>query len=431
MRVALGCILLILILNHPVEAADRHPPSLAGSVYEDTASAYGPIAPVEPSGRQITVDDDPYAPLGIAVGSMTAFPALTLGSIVRDDVERSNDGSKAAGVRLAPKLDVESEWPRHRFRFAAAGEGVFYPGQSGDGEIVGRTDSSLRLDIRRGTEAEFTFAATRTEVPAGFDEVPGDAERARIDRSIDGGVELTHAPGLIRLYAKAAVERQLFGDVALSTGGSEDNGDRDYAKYHQGVEAGYEGGGLRPFVGITARQRIHDSHRDRSGLERDSRGIGLHGGLALPPAGPWSGRVALSYDWVDYQDDALPDYSGPGLDAELNWRPSLLTLISVRLASDFAESADVGTSGYRTRSLDATVRHDIRENLTLDGELGTEWARSIGPGEDSTSWTVRLAATYKFNRMLGWSTVYEFATERSGRESYTENRLMTGLEITP
>ena len=431
MRVALACILLVLILNHPVEAADRQPLSLAGGVYDDEVTAYGPIVPVVPSSPQRPSDVNPYAPLGIPVGSMVAFPAVALGTIVRDNVEQSMDGGMAAGVRLAPRLDLESEWPRHGFRLAAAGEAVFYPEQSGYGEIVGRTDSRLRLDIRRGTEAEFTFAASRTDVPAGFDEVPGDAERDRIDRSLDGGVELTHAPGLIRLHAKASVERQLFGDVALSAGGSEDNGDRDYAEYDQGVEAGYEGTGLRPFVGITARQRIHDAHRDRSGLERDSHGIGVHGGLALPPGGLWSGRVALTYDWMDYEDDALPDRSGPGLAVDLNWRPSLLTLVSFRLASDFAESAAAGTSGYRTHSLDVAVSHEARENLTLDGELETEWARSIGPGDDSTSWRLRLAATYKFNRMLGWSTVYEFATERSGGDAYTENRLMTGLEITP
>jgi hypothetical protein len=431
MRVALACVLLILIHNNPVEAADRQPLSLAGSVYDDEVPAYGPIAPVTPSSRQRPVDVDPYAPLGIAVGSMVAFPAVALGAIVTDNVEQSMNRATAAGVRVAPRLGLESEWPRHRFRLAAAGEAAFYPEQSGYGEIVGRTDGSLRLDIRRGTEAEFTFTASRTDVPAGFDEVPGEAERGRIDRSVDGGVELTHAPGLLRLYAKAAAERQLFGDVALSAGGSEDNGDRDYAEYDQGVEAGYEGAGLRPFVGITARQRIHDAHRDRSGLERDSHGVGVHGGLALPPGDLWSGRVALSYDWMDYEDDALPDHSGPGVAVDLNWRPSLLTLVSFRLASDFAESAAAGTSGYRTHSLDVAARHEVRENLTIDGELETEWAQSIGPGDDSRSWRLRLAATYKFNRMLGWSTVYEFATERSGGETYAENRLTTGLEITP
>ena len=431
MRVALACVLLVLILSHPVEAADRQPLSLAGSVYDDPVPVYGPMLPVAPSSRSRPVEGSPYAPQGIAVGSMVAFPAVTLGTIVRDNVEQSGDGGTAAGVRVAPRLGLESEWPRHRFRLAASGESVVYPEQSGYGEIVGRTDSRLRLDIRRGTEAEFTFAASRSDVPAGFDEVPGDAERGRIDRSIDGGLELTHAPGLVRLYAKAAVERQLFGNVALSAGGSEENGDRDYTEYDQGVEAGYEGAGLRPFVGLTARQRIHDSHRDRSGLERNSRGLGVHGGLALPGGGLWSGRVALSYDWMDYEDDALSDHSGPGLAADVNWRPSLLTLVSFRLASDFAESADAGTSGYRTHSLDVAVSQEARENLTLDGELEAEWARSIGPGDDSISWRLRLAATYKFNRMLGWSTVYEFATERSGGEASTENRLTTGLEITP
>lgn len=430
MRVAFLCVLLILILNNSTKAADRNSLSLAGSLYDD-APAFDPVAPVAPPPSQHPVEDDPFAPAGIALGSLVAFPALMIGGIVTDNVERSPDGTAGAGFELAPRLRLESEWPRHRFFLDAAGETVFHAGGSGDDRSVGWVDSRLGLDIRKGTTADISFGARRTQTQAGFDEVPDESTRDRTDVAFDVMAGLTHARGLIGFATKATVHRALFEDVALSTGGHEDNDDRDYTQYGQGIEVGYETAGFRPFVGITGRQRRHDKRHDRSGLDRDSRGIGVEIGVAMPFDGPWSGRIALAYDWMDYEEGVLPDYSGPGLAVDLNWRPTPLTLVRLQAASNFEESVIAGTSGYRTHSIDIAVSNEARENLTVDAALGTEWSQAIGSAGDGRAWKLRLAATYRFNRMLGWVTAYEFAAERYGSDSYTENRLTSGLEITP
>ena len=74
--------------------------------------------------------------------------------------------------------------------------------------------------------------------------------------------------------AKLGIERQIYEDVELSGGGTEDNSDRNNYTPSLALRLSYtDPPALKPFVELTYAPRFHDEKFDRNGLRRNSQGI--------------------------------------------------------------------------------------------------------------------------------------------------------------
>jgi hypothetical protein len=377
-------------------------------------------------------DSEPYAPLALRAGVFDFHPAIEMEAVYSDNPGQISSGARpAAGIRLAPELELKSDWVRHGFRLKASGERIDYADQPEQATMEGEVESSLKVDIRRNTTAEVTLAAAQSQTNSGSSEVPDNAAAKRNDYEFTLATAMSRDAGRLAGTIRTELSRFLYGDVELVDGSTEDNGDRNYREASAAVRVMLGAAALRPFVEVEISPRLHDAKTDRNGFRRDSFGVTLKAGGEINAGDVWSGAAGLQYDFRNYQDDALEDFSGAGAFAALAWRPSRVTTMSLLAASSFDESANDGVSGNHTQNAEITIAHELRENLMLELSGGAEYSAALGSDARSVTLDAGAELSYALDRVLSLTASYKHTRYMSFSDNsdYEETEVGGGIKI--
>ena len=219
---------------------------------------------------------DPYAAQGVGQGPLRFSPSLEIGTLFTSNAGAKTMDAEADGaLRVKPGLRLESKWSRHQLTASATGEMLRYLENEQLSSTSANLDALLRLDIRRATKAELDFAYGLSSQNAADSEVPDTASGNRLTHSIAANAALTHEAGAIEAKLSTGVDREIFSDVDLTGGGSEDNSDRNYTEVNVRLRGVFNPGAkLQPFVEVAYAPRFHDKTLDRNGLKRNSKEIG-------------------------------------------------------------------------------------------------------------------------------------------------------------
>jgi hypothetical protein len=374
---------------------------------------------------------DPYAAPGMELGGIILYPSLEAGTVYTSNVASSaTDARSDFGLSVIPTLRFESDWVRHSWTGQAAGDFVAYLENEDYDSMQFDASSAFRLDIRHTTRAEFDASYALGQESSADSEVPDTAIGNRTDHTLMANTAIIHDLGEFEGRAKVGIERQIYEDVKLSGGGTEDNSDRDNYTPSLALRFSYtDPPALKPFVELTYAPRFHDEKFDRNGLRRDSQGVTASVGVTLDQGPLWFGEMALVYAVRDYEDSALATNEVFGVNGNLIWTPTELTTVEMTLATALNESASATSSGTKTWSGRIDVAHELRENVTLHGGFGVEFERFSG-GTDTTL-TPNLGIEWQLNPNLAWTAGYEgtwFEAADSGG-NYNEQRLMTGIVL--
>lgn len=380
------------------------PPPPAIPDYAVISSADDPAPPLR---RRRAPVSDPYEPQGLRQGPITYFPTLEIGGIATSNVARVASGAEAdVGLRLKPGLRLESNWSRHQLTASATGEVVRYLEEDDLSTAGANVQAALRLDVRRGTRLDFEAGYTLTSTGASSTEVPDTAIGNRLSHEIRTSSALTHEAGFGDVQAKAGLRREIFGDVDLSGGGSEDNSDRTYTELSLSARGTFNrGANIRPFAEVAYTPRFHDRSVDRNGLRRNSHGFSGTLGLRIDDDPVWSGEVGVTYAVRDYEDPALKTVDAPGLLANLQWRPTELTRVDLAATLGISETASAGESGTVQYGANATVTHALRDNLDLIA--GTSFSAAQNSGGRDETYGARAGLEWKLNPFVSWSLMYD------------------------
>jgi hypothetical protein len=377
-------------------------------------------------------DGEAYAPLALRAGVFDFHPAVGVEAIYSDNPgQLSTNVRGAAGIRITPEFELKSDWARHALWIKASGERIDYADQPEQTTMDGKVESSLKLDIRRNTTAEVMMTAAQSQATSGSSEVPDDAAGKRNDYEFTLAAAASRDAGQLAGTIRTELLRLLYGDVELLDGSTEDNGDRNYIEARAALRVMQGRAALRPFVEIEISPRLHDAKTDRNGLRRNSFGATLKAGAEINASEIWSGAAGLQYDFRNYEDDALEDFSGGGVFAELAWRPSRLTTISLVAGTGFDESANDGVSGNHTHSAEISVAHALRENLMLGVSGAADYSAALGSDARSVTLEAGGKLVYALNRVLSLTASYQRTRYMSFSDSgdYEETEVGAGLKI--
>ena len=374
---------------------------------------------------------DPYAAPGMKLGGITLYPKLGAGTVYTSNVASSaTDARSDVGLSLKPSLRFESDWVRHSWEGQAAGDFTAYLENDNFDSTQIDAGSKFRLDIRHTTRAEFDASYALSQESSADSEVPDTAIGNRTDHMLAANAAIIHDFGGLEGRAKLGIERQIFEDVELSGGGTEDNSDRNNYTPSLALRLSYtDPPALKPFVELAYAPRFHDEKLDRNGLRRDSQGVVANLGVALDQGPLWVGEMALVYAMRDYEDSALDTIDAIGINGNLTWNPTDLTSVVMTLATSLDESSSATSSGTKTWSGRIDVAHELRENVILLGGFGVEFEKFSG-GTDTT-FSSNIGVEWQLNPNLAWTAGYDGtwleAAESGG--NYNEQRLMTGIVL--
>ncbi|MBL8791902.1 MAG: outer membrane beta-barrel protein, partial [Rhizobiales bacterium] len=329
---------------------------------------------------------------------------------------------------LRPGLAIESDWSRHRLSASVSGEAVRYLRENELSTYGADAQANLRLDVRHGTRLELETGYALTSTGSASSEVPDTAVGNRLSHLFRAGAAIEHDAGFAGVRFGTGVRRELFEDVELSGGGTEDNGDRDYTELGVSLRGTFNRGAVfQPFAEVSFTPRFHDRTSDRNGLKRDSRGYSGTLGLRIDDDPLWSGEIGLTYLVRDYEDNSLDTERAPGLLANLQWRPTELTKVDLSATMDIAETASAADGGRATWSASTKVTHALQDNIDLIFGADVSTARAAS-GRENT-YGAEAGVEWKLNPMISWSLLYDGTWQDSpgNGSDYNEQRLLAGI----
>ncbi|KMO38972.1 hypothetical protein VQ03_16300 [Methylobacterium tarhaniae] len=393
------------------------------------------IAAAAPLLRRRTIDPlDPYAPLGIRVGSLTLFPALQQSVGYDSNPDRSIYRRGSLALRSQGELRVESDWSSHSLAGELRGGYFSYPDNRNANRPDGDGAMRLRLDVARDTKVDVEGRYAISTQRAGSPDLNVQVRDRPLVAAYGGTVGVTQAFNRLQVTVAGLVDRQTFENAQLTDGTVLRQDDRNANQFGLRLRTGYEiRPGFTPFVDTLLDTRVHDFAVDQFGLRRDSDGITVRAGSSFEFSRLLTGEVSGGYLARRYADSRLRDITGPVIDGSVTWAATALTSVRLGASTGVIETIVPGASGILTRTAVAELTHDLRRNLrlTLTGTLISNDYQGTSIREQGYSAGVKL--DYRLNRWLGVRASYarELLSSTAVGSSYHSDTYLLGVRVNP
>ena len=375
----------------------------------------GPAVPEpEPRERRIVEEeDDPFAPVGIALGTFIIRPSIEIGVALTDNPAGTEDKEFAAGLIVAPEIEVTRDGSRFDLEANAVAEAIFY----GEEEFDDREAEArllARYDLTSQTELEaelgYSYELDRFTDP----NTPDLAVERPPVHEFDAALGATQRLGRLSVGLTGEVERSVYEDVELQGGLIASRKELDNTDYGLRLRAGYEvSPSFAPFVETAVGRRDFDQQVDDNGFERSSVWGELRGGLIIDRGEKLSGEVSIGYRREDIDDPALDDLDGVVAEAAILWSPRRLTEIRFGLSTEVQPTSLADSSGSILYTGELTFTRRVNSRLRL--ETGAEIERETFEGidEDDVTYTGFAGLTYAFNRSTSLRARYTYEQTES------------------
>lgn len=393
-----------------------------------------PPPPPPPPRRRAASEEDPYAALGIRMGSITLRPSVTNSVGYDTNPQRSSaPGTKGSGYsRHEGELDIQSDWNVHELKGKLRGGYMefFRAKDASRPDAEGSLD--LRLDATRDTRILLeTRLRLDTQRPGSPDLTAAVTGRPQIYQ-YGGSAGVTHDFNRLQLTLRGSVDRSDYEDARLSNGAMLSQKDRNLTQYGLRLRAAYEvTPGFKPFVQAEIDQREFDEKSDSSGYMRSSNGMTGRVGSTFEISRQLTGEVSGGYQDRKYDDSRLKNLRGFVGDAAVLWSPTPLTTVTLRGGAELGDTTIAGSSGTTVRRATLEVAHALRRNLTVTGFTNFSRTEYDGQGlrEDYSNVGARLE--YKLTRTFAVraSFTHERLNSTAQGSDYTANVSLVGLRV--
>ncbi|WP_416356469.1 outer membrane beta-barrel protein [Aureimonas phyllosphaerae] len=348
--------------------------------------------------------DDPFAPLGLRLGSFTLYSALAQSFGTSDNLTNTLDGVRGAFSETSGSVRLLSNWDRHEAEINALAS--FRRNDSGPLQDVPRidVDARLRLDMSRDWTATLR-GALRFDRDDPLVSGPATAEASTRDiLAYSAGATLARDVGRLHNQLDLSAVREDRDDGLFD--GAVRRLDDSFTTWSAGLRTGYDvTPALRPFVSASVGRRLFDETLLGS-PSRDSVIPALRGGVGFDWGEKLSGDVAVGYAWNVPDDDRLGTEASPTIDARVNWSPRRGTDVLLQAETFF----EPDTSGLATSTLyqaSLGLRHRATARIDLEGRL-IAGLRDGAVAGDENLYAAETGLTYWLSRYLAVTARYRY-----------------------
>ena len=216
------------------------------------------------------VEENPYAPLGLRLGTFNVVTTLEQGVTWTSNATYSPVPKPAVLSETTLRLNAVSDWSRHSANINAYGT---YR-KSIDGEPVtdpsAGVDATLNLDISEELRGigKLGYSLRREDADSPV-ELPATVTSRPIRQELTGSLGLEKDVGKFRFAASGNLLRLDYGDAELEGGGTLSQEERNSTLLTGILRTGYEiSPAFTPFVELEYGRRIYDQKVDSGGYQR-------------------------------------------------------------------------------------------------------------------------------------------------------------------
>lgn len=386
-----------------------------------------------PQPRRPKLEDNPYAPTGMPLGSLRLYPFVETSIGHDSNANRSPALAKGSTfTRIDAGFRAQSNWSVHEFKADVTGAYSKFYDVSGVDRPEGAAKFQLRLDATRDTKVDLELRGSLTTQRPGSPELNAavTGRPAIFTYGATGGVTRTF--GRLETTVAALIDRTAYEDGKLSNGNIVPLSQNDYTTYGLRGRIGYEvTPGMKPFVEVTTDTRQRDNPLDSAGYARNSNGLLARAGTTFEITRTLTGEVSAGYVNRKYADARLPELRGPTIDAALIWTATPLTTVTLRAATSANETTLINSSGYISRRTSVEVSHALLRNLTLGGIAQWQSDKYQGIALTQDTFTGTLKAEYALTRsvVVKSSFTHERLKSSVPGSDYTANVYLLGLRL--
>lgn len=368
-------------------------------------------------------------PNGIAVGSFRAFPKVSVTETYDDNIMAKDTDEKSDFITvLGAGAKVDSDWTVHSVKIAAdVKAGRYWKSSAEDYE-----DFSLTADGRYEYSKDLSFtgkiaAAFGHEPRSSTDDSGGFSPGTKRDYTLEAGFEKK----LNKVSFKGGIDAKKFDhdDVQGSTGiTNHDDRDRIHSSAH--LRVGYQA--TPEFEGygrFEVNKRDYRFAVDDNGVNRDSQGYQMTGGLSFAITGITDGDVFLGYRSQTIDDPDLKKAKGPSGGLDITWNASKITTVIGSIEHTLEETTTAGASGKNDTKSSISVDHELLRNLILSSKVEYTNSSFVGIDRKDNDLKYVLGMNYRLFRNLTADVEYTYTNRQSNAEDsdYNKNAIMLRL----
>ena len=393
-----------------------------------------PPSPQRPQTKAVDEPADPFAPVGVRLGSFEFFPEETVLGVVTGNALASARNPKAdAIIEVKPSLAFRSEWKTHSLSGALNLVEDWHGSYSSedtlgfDGSLSGRIDLTKRSNI----EAEASW--NEDQQGRGDIDVP-DAAVSR-PKADTGRTALRYNQRFNRLAVSLGIEHIATGhaDTELANGTVLSRADENTFEDGVTLRAGYEWlDGYEIFGEVGASRLSYERAALSDGLKRDGNGGLVRAGVKVLTGKSIEGEGSIGWREFDPDDGRLAAIDGLVVDASLRFRPGELTTLTLSGQSDIAGTSIAGAAGALNRSTWLELRREITRSFVVIAGIGYAVKDYQGAGTREATTAVNFNLEYLLTShwaLVGGLDTTTATTESTGSpdSTITEDRVRAGL----
>jgi hypothetical protein len=361
-----------------------------------------------------SADENPYAALGLRVGSFVFTPTLEQGVSWSSNASSSPNGRSSIMSETGLRLSGVSDWSRHSLSLQA--DGTYRKSISGESidELEGGARGDLRLDLGSGFAGQFGLGyRLRPESASAPDAIEGVSSRP-LRHTFTGSAGISREMGRLMLGVTGDVSRNIYGDAELIGGSTLSQKDRNSTLATVALRAGYEiSPALKPFVEGEIGRRLYDNRIDAAGYARSADRYGLRAGVQFDMGEKLRGELSAGWLTERPDDERLASLSAPTVAGNLAWSPMRGTTVELNGSTTVESTSRVGETGSVLYAGSLSVSRELRANLTGRALVGMDWRDYSGTSDDELILRGEASLTWWMNRYAGITARARHELQRS------------------
>jgi len=390
--------------------------------------------------RDLGVLDRPrpeYDALGIPVSAFLLYPRLNVVTGYNDNIFAGDTNIKGAGfVQLQPSASLRSQWSQH--------------------ELDLTTHASINRYFNQGSEDTDDYGAalngrldvlTSTKITGG-----GSYDLETEPREAETSARNTLNPVQFGLWTAQLSASRQFNRLQVSLSGTFDsynyiNGRapnntaiiidehyRNVQDFGETLRADYA---LSPdtaiFVSGNINQHNYSVQPPLVPFNFNSHGSEILGGVNFQITSLVTGEVGIGYYQQEFPHIVNQDLAGFAIHGTVQWFPTELTTVTVKVNRLVQDSAIQTSAGYVDTGGQVEVDHELRYNVILSGLFSYNHDSYQGLDRQDDRWTAGIGAKYLFTREVGLGLNFNHDSQVSGGANrfinFDINRVMLNLVL--
>ncbi len=386
--------------------------------------------------RRAPTEADPFAPIGLRVGTFIVTPTADATLGYDSNPRRLPSGGQSSLFSQSyGELQARSDRSRHELTARIRGTYSAYFSDPGVNRPEFNAVANGRLDIARDTRLETEARYNLTATSPGSSNLPSSPDGLRnlpLIRQIGATAGVVQDIGRLQVSLRGTFDRYSNDDAITNAGVVIPQAERDYNAYGGRLRVSYEmTPGVKPFAEASIEQRHFDRLVSSGGTLQGSTSHTYRIGSTFELTRLITGEISAGTMIRDNREPTFGDIRVPVFDAALVWTPTALTTVRFAAKSVIDESFTTGASGLQRRDISVELEHSFRRWLTGTARLayGQDVYQGTTRVDQRMVASVNLVYRASRNMQIRGEVRREALFSNQAGQSYSANIVLLGLRL--